>query len=151
MLSKHIAAFLLLVALPCRAEDVFFGAVVSGGQVVGEPKGRYVDVAGYGGLALWLILGAETKEFSGKNLNAVYSGMGFTSLLQAHIGLSNHGGIYRVKSEIAPFALYHGGVYSDSRDPLASLKRLSFSVIYENTFEDKGLSNVTIGMGYAFN
>lgn len=151
MLSKLCAAFLLLTALPCHAEDVFFGAVVSGGKVVGEHAGGYVDVVGYGGLALWGILGAEIKEFSDKNMNAVYTGIGYTSLLQAHIGLSNHGAIYRVKSEITPFALYSGKINSDSRDPALSLNRLSFSVTYENTFEDKGLSNVTIGIGYAFN
>lgn len=151
MPTKLFAALLLLVVLPSRADDVFMGGVVSGGKVVGEHSGSYVDVTGYAGLGLWVMLGAERKEFSGNKLNAVYTGIGYTSLLQAHIGISNHGGIYRIKSEIAPFALYNGGVYSDSRDPAVSLNRISFSVTYENTFEDKGLSNVTIGIGYAFN
>ena len=151
MQPNLFAALLLLVVLPSHADDVFIGAVISGGKVVGENSGSYVDVSGYAGLGLWVMLGAERKEFSGNELNAVYTGIGYTSLLQAHIGVSNHGGVYRIKSEIAPFALHNGGVYSDSRDPAASLNRISFSVTYENTFVNKDLENVTIGIGYAFN
>ena len=140
-----------LLALPCHADDVFAGVTVSGGPVMGEKSGSYADVTAYGGLAYWLFAGAETKKVNHATLNAVYLGAGITSLLQTHIGASNYGAIYRIKSEIAPFAWLRGGVYSDSRDPLASLKRLTVSLTYENTFKNRGMSNFTVGIGYAFN
>lgn len=66
MPTKLFAALLLLVVLPSRADDVFLGGVVSGGKVVGEHSDSYVDVTGYAGLGLWVMLGAERKEFRGQ-------------------------------------------------------------------------------------
>jgi hypothetical protein len=101
---------------------------------------------------LWIIVGAETKKIEDERLNAVYAGLGLTGLLQAHVGASNHGGIYRIKSEFSPFALIREEtMYPLSKTSRLSLNRLSLSFTYEDTFKDKGLDNFSIGIGYVFN
>jgi hypothetical protein len=148
-LRKLCAGFALAVATPCHAEDVFIAGIVSAGPVLGE-SGEFLDITVYGGLAHVLLLGAEKKIVDDQHLNAAYVGVGLLTLLQAHIGASNHGAIYRIKSEIAPFAWLAGSVYPRAADDAASLSRLTFSVAYEDTFKNKGLGNYTFGMGYCF-
>jgi len=145
------AALILIAAMPCHADDVYMGATLSAGPVV-DKSGRYFDASMYGGLGLWLILGAEAKRVEGRNLNAAYAGVGLTGLLQAHIGASDQGAIYRLKSEFAPFALAREGtIYPTSKGNYASLNRVSVSLTYEDTFHGKGLGNLTLGLGYIFN
>jgi hypothetical protein len=151
---KRGAVFaLMMAAMPCRGEDVYMGAVISAGPTfAGDEAQPFLDVAAYGGLGLWVIVGAETKKIQDERLNAVYAGLGLTGLLQAHVGASNHGAIYRIRSEFSPFALAREStIYPLSRTSRWSLNRLSVSFTYEDTFKDKGLDNFSIGLGYVFN
>jgi hypothetical protein len=154
LLAPHVRWLPLIVALgvsaPCQAEDVFIAGVVSGGPVLGDESGRFVTVAGYAGLGLLLTAGAERKVVNDEHLNVVYGGIGLATFLQAHIGASNQGALYRIRSEFAPFALLQGEVYPRARDDKLSLSRLMLSLTYEDTFRDKGLSNYTFGLGYCF-
>lgn len=152
--TGHARRLLLIGALGVStiagAEDVFIGATVSAGPVVGDESGSFLEASAAGGLSVLFTVGAERKVVNDEHLNAVYAGVGLMTFLQAHVGASNQGAIYRLRSEFAPFAMARGGVYPSAWDDRLSLSRLMLSFTYEDTFRDKGLGHYTVGLGYCF-